>query len=313
MQTPNKTVRAVCFSPEKKSQFDLAQATLNPVMIDKYRVNMRAGQENIIFDCSSILRDSTIDRTTFQPTVVPDNLTISQISQVAPEQIITSLKAKLVALKPTKRFQTAKGHFTKQEGYIADPTGTFKIIFWGDYCDQLTESTTYVLKRLRLKTMDGQLYLNTPKGDLFSFNTAEPFVEELPQVDHLDSLNIVTSFISVLGVTSVTKLLLCISCKKKVDIHNPRTAQCSSCGMKQKLSSAVIHWFVKLYCQHCEEQDIQIHLTCTHFTLQNFPQLADVDFCSITEEELTDELLLVDSVKVTYDKFDKKIIDVLQD
>ena len=82
-------------------------------MIDKYRVNMRAGQENIIFDHDSILRDSTIDRTTFQPTVIPDNLTISQISQVSPEQIITSLKAKLVALKPTKRFQTAKGHFTK--------------------------------------------------------------------------------------------------------------------------------------------------------------------------------------------------------
>ena len=101
-----------------------------------------------------------------------------------------------------------------------------------------------------------------------------------------------------------------ISCKRKVDIHNPCTAQCSGCGMKQKLSSAVIHWFVKPYCQHSEEQDIRIHLTCTHFTLQNFPQLADVDFCSITEEELTDELLLVDSVKVTYDKSDKKIIDV---
>ena len=200
-------------------------------MIDKYRVNMRAGQENVIFDRNSILRDSTIDRTTFQPTVIPDNLTISQISHVAPEQIITSLKTKLVALKPTKRFQIAKGHFTKQEGYIADPTGTFKIIFWGDYCDQLTESTTYVLKLLRLKTMDGQLYLNTLKEDLFSFNTAEPFVEELPQVDHLDSLNIVTSFIFVLGVISVTKLLLCISCKKKVDIFNSRTAQFSSCGM----------------------------------------------------------------------------------
>ena len=83
--------------------------------------------------------------------------------------------------------------------------------------------------------------------------------------------------------------------------------------MKQNLSSAVTHWFVKLYCQHSEEQDIRIHLACTHFTLQNFPQLADVDFCSITEEELTDELLLVDSVKLTYDKSDKKIIDVLQD
>ena len=69
-------------------------------MIDKYRVNMRAGQENIIFDRDSILRDSTIDRTTFQPTptVIRDNLAISQISQVAPEQIITSLKDKLVAL-----------------------------------------------------------------------------------------------------------------------------------------------------------------------------------------------------------------------
>ena len=83
---------------------------------------MCAGQEDIIFDHNSILRDSTIDRTTFQPTVISHNLIISQISQVAPEQIITSLKPKLVALKPTKRFQTAKGHFTKQEGYIADPT-----------------------------------------------------------------------------------------------------------------------------------------------------------------------------------------------
>ena len=161
--------------------------------------------------------------------------------------------------------------------------------------------------------MDDQLSLNTPKGDIFSFNIAEPFVEELPQVDHLDSLNIVTSFISVLGVTSATKLLLCIFCKKKVDVHNPHTAQCSSCSMKQMLSLAVIHWFVKLYCQHSEEQDIRIHLTCTHFMLQNFPQLADVDFCSITEEELTDELLLVDSMKVTYDKSDKKVTDVLQD
>ena len=84
----------------------------------------------------TVISDSILKEEEFKRIDIPDTLDINSLNKVAPEQLV-SFKAKVVNISGTKQFQTLKGQFVKQEGFLFDPTGSIRIVLWGDYVGQL--------------------------------------------------------------------------------------------------------------------------------------------------------------------------------
>ena len=165
VQTENKTVRGVCFSPEKKPEFDLAQFNKKPVSISHFRINKNYGNDNVVMNNKTVIHDSNVTSDEFKCIDIPDTLDINSLANVAAEQLV-SFKGKVMKLTEPKTFQTQKGNSRKQEGFVIDPTASMRIVLWGDYVNGLHEGATYNFTGLRLKQVGGEKYVNTQKATI---------------------------------------------------------------------------------------------------------------------------------------------------
>ena len=313
VQTSEKTVRGVCFSPEKKSEFDLAQFNKKPIVLKNFKVNNNFGNDNVVMNNKTQIGDSTLTEKEFKRVDIPDTLDIISLTNVAPEQLV-SFKAKVVNLGGVKHFETQKGTFTKQEGFLIDPTGSTRIVLWGDYVGQLQQDMTYSFSGLRLKQIDGEKYVNTPKGNYFKFEISTAFDQTLPEVENVSQMINIDVTIDVIGVTSLTKSHSCRACKRRLDIPNEKSVygKCSNCKMRQKVSAATASWFTKLYVQESCNRNNKLALTANSFILSKIHSLGDLDFHLVTEDEMMERLLDITSLSITYDPTNKKVIDVAE-
>ena len=74
-------------------------------------------------------------------------------------------KGYLVNLSATKKIIVQGSDLKKQEGYIADPLGSSKIIFWGNHTDEVQQASTYFFNKVRVTISQDQKYLNKPKQE----------------------------------------------------------------------------------------------------------------------------------------------------
>ena len=92
-------------------------------------MNNNFGNDNVVMNNKTQIGDSTLTEKEFKRVDIPDTLDIISLTNVAPEQLV-SFKAKVVNLGGVKHFETQKGTFTKQEGFLIDPTGSTRIVLW---------------------------------------------------------------------------------------------------------------------------------------------------------------------------------------
>ena len=143
-------------------------------------------------------------------------ISISSLTNVAPEQLV-AIKGYLAHSSATKKIIVQGSELKKQEGYIADPSGYIKIIFWGNHTDEVQQGSTYFFNKVRVKLSQDQKYLNTPKQESeCTIETAEPFTEPLPVLDEVSTCKEIIS--SIIGISSVNKYSSCCTCAKKVTI-----------------------------------------------------------------------------------------------
>ena len=76
VQTSEKTVRGVCFSPEKKSEFDFAQFNKKPIVLKNFKVNNNFGNDNVVMNNKTQIGDSTLTEKEFKRVDIPDTLDI---------------------------------------------------------------------------------------------------------------------------------------------------------------------------------------------------------------------------------------------
>lgn len=105
------------------------------VKIGKYQTSDKYGREDVLVN-----KDTTIT-----PTMVnfvyqdqEEVISIASLNHVASEQLIT-IKGYLAHLGCTKKISINGSEVKKQEGYIADPSGFIKVIFWGGHADNQQE------------------------------------------------------------------------------------------------------------------------------------------------------------------------------
>lgn len=248
-------IKGVCFSPEKKETLDALSKQRSPVKIKKFSINQRYGRNDVVINKFTTITPTT---TTFEYQSQDDMITINSLRQVAPEQLVC-IKGNIVQLSATKTVVLQSSHVRKQEGYIADPTGYIKIIFWGSHADATEQGSTYMFNKLRVKVSQNQLYLNTPKlEDECVITLAEPFTQPLPSIEEQSSTKEIVA--SILGVYGINKYKSCRSCSKKVTVTE-NLCFCEHCKLTQKSSKCRTQWFLRIYVETVSSPVENIRLT----------------------------------------------------
>ena len=94
------------------------------------------------------------------------NINLSTLHMVSHQQLV-SVKAKVINIQPESIVKIGYRDVNKADALLIDPHGLFKIVFWGDDIEKVTDGGTYQFKNLRLRHSknDNSFYVNPAKTD----------------------------------------------------------------------------------------------------------------------------------------------------
>ena len=133
LQTENGNVRAVCFSPQKRENFEVLRDHMSPVKIKKFSTSEHFGQISVLIQDQTKVNKSpkklSFER---QPSKKPMQYhSIQELHKVVVGQIV-SVKAHVDDLGPVKKtnYEDQPG-LNKQDGTLVDTTGSIKVTMYG--------------------------------------------------------------------------------------------------------------------------------------------------------------------------------------
>jgi hypothetical protein len=303
IQRESSVVRAVCFATEKHQSLEAMAVQKSPVKIRNYSISRKYGREDIVIGKKTSIVPA---EATFDYLSMDKNITIASLSQVAADQLVR-VKGTVKDLSAVKNVIFDKNPVKKQQCYIVDPSGFIKLIIWRSHVDTVEEGETYNFEKVRVKVTKNEKYVNTPKSECeCSITSADPFSESLPEVEAISATTEITA--NILGVTSATKSICCLSCGKKVAIKG-KSAFCENCKMSQKPGACKMQWYIRIYFEKVGVPEQRLRLTAFNDVSNKLLAICDLPQTS-SEEELTEGILELDSVFISYDEQTNKLIDI---
>ncbi|XP_028405250.1 uncharacterized protein LOC114531825 [Dendronephthya gigantea] len=245
--------------------------------------------------------------------IKPNDVTnIVSLMNVTAEQVIT-LKAEVTHVASVKKIISQHhGQLQKQEVMLRDPTGTIKLVLWEQYVNTLIVNTTYILENMKLKVYNDERYLNTPKDEDFKHTEVEPFLQPLPEAEHVIDTPSISG--KIVGIKDVTTATACTSCGKLTQPYQSSTTlgQCEACNLIQILSSCKLHWSLRLLVK-ASDNVTKRNITLYHQQLLQLLSVLNIhlDLNSVSVEELTISLLEKNAeVKIDYEGGNNKLINI---
>ena len=317
-QCGDKSVRAVCYSPEKRAELHALASTRSPIKLDKYKRPNNRDDDFVITKFTKIvpIDKKEIDFSFSEElttTATGKPLNISAIQKVAAEQLIF-IKAKVVSLSGAKVQSTRYGQLKKQDVVLADPTAHIKLVLWGDYVDTLQLNKTYTLNNVRVKFTKYEHYLNSPKNE--EMKATEVTSYTVPLVEYEDEVGTSSTVNGIiLGVQQTSKSLCCISCQKRtVNITTTDKAVCQSCNLIQLPTSCKANWALRVLLKP-ENSPKNLHLRMDNNATKTLVQLINpaIQLESATEDDIITLLLGCQTkvFKLTYDNLTIQVSEVL--
>lgn len=307
IQTHDSILRGVCFSPPKLDKFKDICETKSPVKLTNVNIKVSDDTQSVLMDNRTNIEQVEPE---FQIQVLEPIQNIASLAAVNNRQLVT-LKAEITQLSGIKRISTQYGIKRKLEGILSDAHSSIRIILWEDFTEQVKDGDTYNFKNLRVRKEpnSNELYVNTPPSgctieacDAFKEPTAQPL--QLPDV-----FTNVTCPALILGINNFTTYFSCSGCKKKLPSEAVTIVKCISCGMKQNISNCTTHFF--LQCLMKTDTD-RVTVTLFDDAIKQMPCFAEKSTDqTLSEEEVTDALLSLQSVTITYNK-KTKLVSSLQ-
>ena len=315
LQTQEKSVRGVCFSREKKSNFENVHKSKSPVKIRNFKLEeKRDGEINVLMDKKTKIDVQFPSDVKFERVDMPDpneQIVISDIRSIMINQLVTG-KGKLTSLSGKKKVNIGSQSLTKVTGYLVDLTGSIPITLWENFGESLEEGKTYIFKNLRVKTdyFTKEICVNTAKTGC-TVNETDSFSEPLAELPILPSLGHTekTSVIEIFGASSCVSYRTCRKCNKKVNVEG-KGATCQSCKLLQKESVTRVNWIVKL---SCEDKVSKEHIELSLFNeqvKQLFENRSDIDLNVCKPIDIKLAVLDFDDITVTYNLKDKTVISL---
>lgn len=316
LQTATKSQRAVCFSPEKRPLLHTLQQTKSPVKITNFRTSDNYSKDIVIDKKTVISPIPKDDSFTYKEANQESVLSIASLQEAASEQLV-SVKAKVINIQSPKVQPTSSfGPLKKQECTIVDLSKSIQLILWQQNVEMLQLNNTYLFKGLRLKEgPSGNKYLNTPRGGEFSYEEVDPFTSPLAEVENIPTLTTLQIQASIVGVQQISKYRTCVKCGKKAE-SNPGTsfAICKNtkCNLKQKETSCKSHWFGKVVFGNTQKPSDTVTLSVFNQQIEQLLTHSQetINKDKATPDELTDAIISLPQVNITYDTINNKLVEV---
>ena len=102
------------------------------------------------------------------------------------------------------------------------------------------------------------------------------------------------------------------TCKGKVVAEDDLLGICSTCKMKQKISCCRANWFASAIVQNEEDSSKNIHLAVFNAQFLKLASLTSlpVSLACATVDQISEQVLLLNTVKMTYDTCKNCMTDV---
>lgn len=241
VQTESTTHNGVCFALEKKPTIDALAQQHSPVKIQRFSISNKYQREDIVINKNTLISPTKVN---FEFNNQESNtLSIASISEVAPGQLVL-VKGHLQQLSATKTVVLQSNPVKKQEAFVNDPSGYVKLVLWGNHADTLTEGSTYLFDKVRVKVINEERYLNTPKNENeCTISSVAKFAETLHPVQNISASKDIVA--NIIGVINMNTYLTCCSCNNSVTTKG-KIAICTNCSMSMKMTSCNRQWFLKI-------------------------------------------------------------------
>ncbi len=308
----NAMIKAICFSPEKNTaRLTSAMEKKSPIKLNKYQYNEKFN--NVVID-----KKSTI---TIHPTALPFAMnesmqnclvTIESLTTTMPQQLVR-IKATVKKISGVKTIKIERGNLTKSTAILVDPTGSINAVFWEEWSNSIEVDKTYIFTNFRVKrdNVTNEVYVNTAKEG-FQLEETTEFEEDLaearPSVMEVATREVT---ISVIGVKMVSTYHACSSCGKKGELNGKFVVCCEAkCKMKQKATSESKQWYARLFVVDVTSKEKFFIMVFNQHIVKMFESIGKELLSDMTEEQVTDTLLEVENLGITYNISDKKLVHV---
>lgn len=223
--------------------------------IHKYSLSNKFGREDIAINKNTSILPTTLE---FEYQDLDDVTSIASLSQVTAGQLV-KIKGHVAHLSPARTAILESGPVKKQEAFINDPSGYIKLVLWGRHVDSVSECSTYLFDKVKVKLAHQEKYLNTPKNeDECKISSVDNFTESLQPVQNISAVKDLTG--NLFGVTNLNKYHCCCSCNKNLTVKG-NLAFCNNCSMTMKLNCCKLQCTLKLYIQETSNPQNKVRVS----------------------------------------------------
>ena len=129
-------VRGVCFTQQKRDQFETFSKQKSPVKLKKCTLKDEGQQPTILMNSRTQLEQTNVE---FAFLEIPPIENISSLPAINEHQLVT---IKVVELSGEKITNTRWGAKKKREGFLVDPFSSIRIVVWDDFCNEVENGET---------------------------------------------------------------------------------------------------------------------------------------------------------------------------
>ena len=307
VQTESRTVRTVCFSPEKHETFKRSFEASSPVKLSKFQLkpNHQTNEEEIIVNKRTKLDNPFDHEITFDITTkeldFTTTTTVSDAKKVKPGTAITVL-GRLTLQGGEEDVDVRGKKLKKQESILTDESGSIRLVLWENDIQKVVSGETYMLERSVVCEFDNQPYITVNKETQIS-KVSQTIAN--PDDDLANTYKESTISCPPEGILATHRCLSCKKCANLMVEHAVgKTIKCSSCGLLQL--SHLCEKKIKVTAFFISENGQKLSLLLKPRILQALLDIHEGNTNSnlalldeITDDEVQEILLTVEA-KITY-------------
>lgn len=260
-QTPQRTIRGVCFDPSDADvkEFQDAATAKSPVKVQNTRLgNKRTGfpQDIIIPNKVRIEHIDPLPGFQHQPMDTEAKCSIGNLHNLKTRQLI-SITAYVNCLTGIKEVtqKATKVQVNVRECMLTDATGSVKLVLWGTFTSKVQNGQTYQFTNIRIKLNDSKVHLSTTQAGC-TVSPSTPLANIHPP-NELPSSSI-TEHVNVDYLTRLSFYHICLNCKKKIVLpEKEKLVDCEHCHITMNKNKCHKSFYAKL--KVTNKKDIELN------------------------------------------------------
>jgi ssDNA-binding replication factor A large subunit len=301
VQMKEKTIRAVCFSPEKMKPMKANLEASSPVKISNFSIkrNRFTHDDEMHINKRTKLSEADVSEVDFnfveeKVDEVPFSTVSDLVGKDSTGQVNIVGRVRLQGVPET--IKSNGKTLIKQDGVLTNESGSIRIVFWQSDIQKIESGSSYEFKKAILKNYDGRNYITINRQTILLSSDVEVTRDDDEKVENVSQLSLPAD-----AVEKVTSYLCCNKCNSSLlQNDNQKVIKCSNCNSAQLKSKSKKLVVAKVLLMK-DEQKVSLtifdeklrELYCLYKRQENaFAK----PYCQLGDDEIAEFLLIVEAV-----------------